>query len=54
MTIDDKIRNEEPQYNTNRDAEKVFSLSSGKIDKYEYLTVEDVSPSSQKKNYRTS
>ena len=54
MTIDDKIKNENPQYNINRDAAKGSYLSSGKIDKYEYLTVEEILPSSQKNNYRTS
>ena len=33
MTIDDKIRYEKLQYNINRDAAKLSSLSSGKIDK---------------------
>ena len=33
MTIDDKIRYEKLQYNINRDAAKLSSLSSGKIHK---------------------
>ena len=45
MTIDDKIKYEKPQYNINRDAEKILTLSSGKIDKYEYLTGEEILPS---------
>ena len=42
MKIDDKIRNEKWQYDTNREAAKIVVLSSGKIDKYEYLTGEEV------------
>ena len=38
MTIDDKIRDEKLQYNINREAAKTSALSSGKIDKYEYLS----------------
>ena len=40
MTIDHKIRDEKLQYVINREAEKISALSSGKIDKYEYLTGE--------------
>ena len=38
MTIDDKIRDKKLQYNISREAEKISTLSSGKIDKYEYVT----------------
>ena len=38
MTIDDKIRDEKLQYNINREAAKPSALSSGKIDKYKFLT----------------
>ena len=38
MTTDNKIRDEKLKYNINREAAKISSLSSGKIDKYEYLT----------------
>ena len=38
MTIDDKIGDEKRQYNLNREAAKISASSSGKIDKYEYLT----------------
>ena len=38
MTIDDQIRDEKLQYNINREAPKIFALSSDKINKYEYLT----------------
>ena len=33
MTINDKISNEKPQNNINRETAKIFILSSGKIDK---------------------
>ena len=38
MIIDDKIREEKLQYNINREAVEISALSSGKIDKHEYLT----------------
>ena len=41
MTIDDQIRDEKLQYDINREAAKILALSSGKIDKYEYLTGEE-------------
>ena len=47
MTIDDKIRNEKLQYDINRAAAKISVLSSGKIDKYEYLTGEEMLPPQQ-------
>ena len=40
MTIDDKIKDEKLQYDMNREAAKISVSSSGKIDKYEYLTGE--------------
>ena len=42
MTIDDKIRDEKLQYTINREAKKTSALSSGKIDKYEHVTGEEV------------
>ena len=47
MTIEDQIKDEKLQYDINRDAEKISALSSGKIDKYEYLTGEEILPSNQ-------
>ena len=41
MIIDNKIRDEKLQYDINREAAKISALSSGKIDKYEYLTSEE-------------
>ena len=38
MTIDDKTKDEKVQYDINRKTAKISALSSGKIDKYEYLT----------------
>ena len=38
MTNDDQIRDEKLQYDINREAAKTSALSSGKNDKYEYLT----------------
>ena len=46
MTIDEKIRHEKLQYHINREAGKISALSSNKIHKYEYLTGEDILPSS--------
>ena len=48
MIIDDQIRDEELQYDVNREAAKISALSSGKIDKYEYLTGEETLPSNEK------
>ena len=42
MTIDDQIRDEELQYNINREAAKTSALSSNKFNKYEYLTGEEI------------
>ena len=42
MTIDDKIRDEKLQYDTNRESTKISAFTSGKIDKYEYLTGEEI------------
>ena len=47
MTYDDNIRNGKLQYNINREAVKISSLSSAKIDKYKYLTGEEILPSDQ-------
>ena len=47
MTIDDQIRDEKLQYDINREAAEISVLSSGKIDKYEYLTGKEILPSNQ-------
>ena len=42
MTIDEKIRDEKLHYDINREAAKISALSFGIIDKYEYLTAEEI------------
>ena len=49
MTNDGKIRDEKLQYDINREAAKISPLSSGKIDKYEYLAGEEILPSDQRR-----
>ena len=49
MTINDQIRDEKLQYDINREAAKISTLSSGKINEYEYLTGEEILPSNQQK-----
>ena len=44
MTTDDTVRDENMQYNINGEAVQISALSSGKIDKYEYLTGEETLP----------
>ena len=47
MTVDDKIRDEKIQYDINREAGKILALSSGKINKYEFLKGEEILSSDQ-------
>ena len=47
MTINDQIRYEKLQYDINRQTSKISALSSGNIQKYEYLTDKDIVPSNQ-------
>ena len=47
MTINDEIRVQKLQYDINTEAVKISALSSGKIQKYEYLTGEGIWPSNQ-------
>ena len=42
MTIKDKIRDKDLQYDIDRKAAKISALSYGKFDKYEYLTGEEI------------
>ena len=49
IITDNQIRDEKLQYDINREPAKISALSSGKIGKYEYLTGEEVLPSSQQK-----
>ena len=47
MPIVDKIRDEKMEYGINREDETISALSSGKIDKYEYLAGEEILPPNQ-------
>ena len=47
MTLEDQIRDEKLQYDSNREVAKISALLSSKIDKYEYLTGEEILPSNQ-------
>ena len=49
MTIDDKIRDEKLRYDINRGAAKIAALSSGKIDKYDFLIEEQMIPPHQRR-----
>ena len=44
MTTNDKVRDEKLQYDITREAAKISALSSGKNNKYEYLTGEEILP----------
>ena len=48
MTTEDQIRDKKLQYGINRDAAKISALSSGKVDKYEYLSGEEILPSNKR------
>ena len=48
MPINDKIIDEKLQYNINRETAKISALSSGKFDKYEFLTSKKILPSNQR------
>ena len=52
MTLEDQIRDQKLQYDINREASKISALSSGKIDKYEYLTGEEILPSNQQQIFK--
>ena len=49
MTMDDKIADKKLQYNINIVVKinKLLAISSGKIDKFEYLTGKEIRPSDQ-------
>ena len=49
MTIDDQIRDEQLQYDINREAAKISEISPGKNDKYEYLPGAELLPSDQRR-----
>ena len=50
MATDDEIRDEKLQYDIDRDISEISALSSGKIDKYEYLTGKESSRKTNKNN----
>ena len=45
MTIEDQIREEKLQYDITRETAEISALSSGNINKYEYLTGKEILPS---------
>ena len=45
IKLNDQSRYDKLQYDINREAAKISALSSGKINKYKYLTGEDILPS---------
>ena len=47
MTNQVQIKDGKLQYDINREAAKISALSSGEIDKYEYLAGEEILPSNQ-------
>ena len=49
MAIDDKIRDEKLHDDINRETAKKSALSSRKIDKYEYLSCEEILPPDQRR-----
>ena len=51
MTIYNRIKFQKLQYDINREAAKISALSLGKIDKYEYLTGEEILPPDQSRNF---
>ena len=52
MTTDENIRDVKPQYDINIEAAKISVLSSGKINRHEYSTGEEMLPSIQKKQQK--
>ena len=45
MRIEDLIQDENIPYDINREASKISALSSGRLNKYKYLTGEEILPS---------
>ena len=48
MATDEKIRDKKLKYDITREAAKISALSSSKIEKYEYLTGEQILSSNQR------
>ena len=49
MKIDGQIKDEKLHYDINKEAARISALSSGKVNKYKYLTGEEILPSNQNK-----
>ena len=49
ITTDNQIKYEKPQYDVNRETPKISVLSSGKFNKYEYFTGEEILPYNKQK-----
>ena len=49
MTANDKIRDDKMECDFNWEAAKILALSSWKIDKYEFLTGEEILPPDQRR-----
>ena len=49
MTTDHKIKDEKMQYDINREAAKILASTSRKIDKFKYLSSEEILPSDQRR-----
>ena len=49
MIINDKIRHEKLQYDVNTKVANISAFSTGKTDKYKYLTGEKILPSDQRR-----
>ena len=48
MIFDEKIRDEKLQNYINSETAKMSALSSGKLDKFDYFTDEEILPSNQR------
>ena len=48
MIFDEKIRDEKLQNYVNSETAKISALSSGKLDKFDYLTDEEILPPNQR------
>ena len=49
MAINDKIGDEKLQHHISKEVPVISVISSGRVDKYEYLTGEEIPPSDQVK-----
>ena len=47
MTINNQIKDEKLQYDINKKSAEILANSSGKLQKYEYLTGEEILQSNQ-------